>query len=92
MVRALKDRVIVGAGGRIEIAQSDLAQGTEAEVIVLVEEPARSPASMQQHSESRPLTEFFGACRGMFNSAEEADAYVRELREDWERPCYPQKP
>lgn len=34
-----------------------------------------------------PLASYFGACRGQFASAEAVDAYVRELRDEWdERP------
>ena len=33
-----------------------------------------------------PLTSLIGACAGQFASAEEADAYVRELRDEWDRP------
>jgi hypothetical protein len=78
MVQALKQRITIGAGGRVQIDHTDLPEGRAAEVIVLLEEPA-SPAA-------RPLSSLFGAWKGQFASPEEVDAYVRELRDEWESP------
>jgi hypothetical protein len=86
MVRALKDRVVVGVGGRIEIPQSDLAQGTQAEVIVLVDEPAGPQPASPDAENVRPLTSFIGACQGTYGrTSEEADRYLRGLRDEWDR-------
>jgi len=38
MVNALKQKVIVQSGGRIEIVAPELVEGSEAEVIVLIED------------------------------------------------------
>jgi hypothetical protein len=86
MVRAIKDRVTVGAGGRIEIARPDLPEGTQAEVIILVEEPAGTQPGASLDRNIRPLTSFIGKCRGTYgNTPEEADRYLRELRDEWDR-------
>ena len=46
MIQAIKQTVTVKAAGRIEIAASELPEGTEAEVIVLVNE-AQRPETQQ---------------------------------------------
>lgn len=80
MVQAIKQRITVGAGGRIQIDHTDLPEGRTAEVIVLLDDPtAVNPPA-------RSLSSLFGACQGQFASAEEADAYVRNLRDEWDRP------
>lgn len=72
MTRAIRHHVTVQEGGRIEL-QSDLAAGQAAEVIVLIEEV----------TESRPITEFFGAGRGAYASPEDAERFLREERDQW---------
>ncbi len=47
MVAAIKQIVTVQAGGRIEIRSSQLEAGTQAEVIVLVDETQLEPASQR---------------------------------------------
>jgi hypothetical protein len=52
-----------------------LAVGTQAEIIVLVE----------QSSEAPPLVSFIGKGKGCFSNAAEVDAFIRAERDDWER-------
>lgn len=81
MVRAIKERIVVGPAGRVTIDRSDLPEGSSAEVIVLVDD---SPAAGQPSP--RSLSSYIGAMKGQFQSAADADAYVRELRDEWDRP------
>lgn len=73
----IKEHVTVGKDGRIEIFRPELPEGSTAEVTIVADEPAASG--------SRPLSSLLGACKGQFASPEEADAYLRELREEWDR-------
>ena len=78
MVRAIKERTVVGPAGRVVIDHSDLPEGSSAEVIVLVDDQAvTSPQA------PRPLSSYIGAMKGQFKSAADADAYIRELRDEW---------
>jgi hypothetical protein len=81
MVQALKQRVTIGAGGRVQIDASDLPEGRTAEVIVLVEE---APVASKPEARPTRLSDFIGKAKGSFASAEEADAYIRELRDEWD--------
>jgi hypothetical protein len=76
MVTALKKTVTVQPGGLIEIRSPELTPGSNAEVIVLVEQP---------HAGSSTLSSFIGAAKGTFNSIEEADAFLSNEREQWDR-------
>ena len=79
-MNALKKRVVVQAGGRIEIRVPELKAGTTAEVIVL--EEAEASEGPNGHV---PLRDLIGACRGMFATPEEADAFLSAEREAWDR-------
>jgi hypothetical protein len=81
MVRAIRQRTIVGPAGRVVIDRSDLPQGSPAEVIVVVDEQT----VVDRHTPA-PLSSYIGAMRGQFKTAADADAYVRELRDEWDRP------
>ncbi|MEW6251429.1 MAG: hypothetical protein AB1716_12335 [Planctomycetota bacterium] len=78
MVRAIKEIVVIGPGGLIQIRRPDLPVGTEVEVIVMVDEELEAGAPP-------PLTSLFGAAKGIFASGEEADAFLRAERDAWER-------
>jgi len=80
MVRAIKERAIVGPAGRVVIDRSDLPEGSFAEVIVLVDDQATADQAR------RPLTSYICALKGQFKSAVDADAYIRELRDERGRP------
>ena len=76
MIQAIRERVTVKPGGRIEICHPELAAGTEAEIIIMVEHPT---------VESPPLVSFIGKGKGCFSSADEVDAFIRAERDAWER-------
>jgi hypothetical protein len=76
MEQALRQRVTILPGGKIELQSPDLPVGEEAEVIVLVAPP---------QARRRNLSEFIGAGKGLFKSADEVDAYINEERDSWER-------
>lgn len=76
MVRAIKERTVIGPAGRVIIDHSDLPEGSAAEVIVLVDDQTAVQSL-------RPLTSYIGAMKGQFPSAGEADGYIRELRDEW---------
>jgi hypothetical protein len=75
MVAAIKQLVTVQPGGLIEIRSDQLRAGSTAEVIVLTEATGNAPMH-------RPLTSFIGAGKGAFETAEEVDAYINDIR-DW---------
>jgi hypothetical protein len=68
VVTALKQTVTVQQGGRIEIRSSELSEGSQAEVIILVEEVKRTI----------PLASMIGKGEGSFDSPESVDDYLRE--------------
>jgi hypothetical protein len=79
MVAAIKQQVTVQPGGVIEIRSPELTPGSSAEVIVLLSS-IDGPAST-----GRTLESFIGVGKGQFKSVEEIDAYIRELRDEWDR-------
>jgi hypothetical protein len=76
MTRAIREHVVVREGGTIEVHHPDLSAGTEAELIILVEQPKTEPP---------PLTSLIGKAKGCFASAEEVDSFLRAERDAWER-------
>ncbi|HEX4959210.1 MAG TPA: hypothetical protein VF173_00125 [Thermoanaerobaculia bacterium] len=77
MIQVIRERVIVEREGVIEVRHPELATGTQAEIIVLIEQPA---------AEMPPLASFVGKGKGCFANAAEVDAFLRGERDDWE-PC-----
>lgn len=73
MLQAIRRRVTVQPGGRIEIVAPELTDGSQAEVIVLEERPPRR----------RPLAELIGQAKGAFSSPEVADSFLRQERDAW---------
>ncbi len=78
-MHAIKERVRVGTGGRIVLSRPEISAGTEAEVIIMVEEQLVS-----RRSTERPLADFLGAGTGCFADAKEIDAFLRAERDSWE--------
>ena len=72
MTEAIRQRVTVQPGGRIEIIAPQLKAGSQAEVSIL-----------EGRAERRRLAELIGQARGSFASPGEADAFVREERDRW---------
>jgi hypothetical protein len=81
MVRAIKETVTVGEGGRIEIPHSELPAGSKADVIVTLNEPA-----VNGHSsvEGAPPGGDLAVVKREFKLPEEADAYLEYLRKEWD--------
>lgn len=77
MVAAIRQRVTVQAGGVIEVRSPELRPGDSADVIILVEPPIAEPQP--------PLVSFIGSAKGSFASVAEADAFIRNERDTWER-------
>ena len=65
----------VKAGDIPKSWQVDLPDDPEAPVTVLIT-PAGKPSG-------RRLVDFIGAGKGVYGSREEADAYIRNLRDEW---------
>ena len=85
MLPVIRQTLTVQADGRIEIRSPQLRPGDQAEVIVLLSgtrEPGPAPAPAPP---GRNLTSFIGAAKGTFQSAQDVDAYVRGLRDEWDR-------
>jgi len=80
MVRAIKECTVVGPAGRVVIDHSDLPEGSSAEVIVLVDDRTAVDSQVPRSPSS-----YVGAMKGQFKSAADADAHVRELRDEWDR-------
>jgi hypothetical protein len=76
MTQAIREHVTIEREGVIEIHHPALAVGTQAEIIVLVEQPV---------TERPPLVSFIGKGKGCFANAAEVDAFIRAERDDWER-------
>jgi hypothetical protein len=74
MVTALKQTVKIQQGGRIEIHSPELPEGSNAEVIVLVEPTRRTV----------PLASLIGKGRGSFDSPRHVDDYLHEERDSWD--------
>lgn len=80
MATAIKQSVTIQPGGVVQVISPELPAGARAEVTVVVEEP--------RHPSARPrrfLASFIGSAKGQFRSVEEIDAYIRELRDEWDR-------
>jgi len=75
MVQAIRQKVIVQTGGRIEIHVPEFSPGTHAEVIVLEDGP---PAKKQK------LRSLIGSGKGSFSTPEKADTFLRRERDSWE--------
>lgn len=76
MIQTIREHVTIKPGGMIEIHRPDLPAGTEAEIIIIVEQPE---AAMP------PLVSFVGKGKGCFTSAGEVGAFIRAERDGWER-------
>lgn len=77
MRNAIKQRVTVQPGGRIEVFVPELPEGTTADVIVL--ETARDEPSVRKTT----LSQVIGAGRGAFTSPQEVDQFIRAERDQW---------
>jgi len=71
---AVKQKVLVQKGGRIELSSPELPEGSTAEVIVLLESNEVVPA----------LESLLGKAKGNFESFRDADEFTRRERDAWE--------
>ena len=78
MVRAIKEIVVIGPGGVIEIRRPDLPVGAAAEVIVMVNEDAEGQPPP-------PLSSLLGRADSGYASGEDVDAFLRAERDAWDR-------
>ncbi|WP_420457015.1 hypothetical protein [Rubrivirga sp.] len=91
----IRQRVPV-VDGRLEVSDPALRGVTEAEVVVTVPEPAGDDPPPDREAQTPtaeeegalppppPLTEMIGAAKGLFETPEEVDAYIRALRNEWD--------
>jgi hypothetical protein len=75
MVRAIKQIVTVQPGHRVELTASELVPGERVEVIVLLV-PGPRRKSYQA---------LLGSGRGAYATPDEADEFLRRLRDEWDR-------
>jgi hypothetical protein len=69
---AIKQTVTVQPGGRVEVTSSELPEGREAEVIILVSD---------RRSAARPIASFLGAGQGAYETINDADRAIRQGRD-----------
>ena len=75
---AIRQTVIVGDGGVVQVRSGDLPPGATAEVVVRV---AEGPvASLAPKAPRRTLSSFIGAGKGSFANIKEVDDHVRATR------------
>ncbi len=77
MATAVRLQTVVLPGGKIEVSAPELVPGQRATVfVVLEEEPAKK----------RPALDIIAGFKGhgVFKTAEEVDAYIREERDSWD--------
>lgn len=75
MIKAFRHKVKIQSGGILEIHSSDLPEGMDADVIILVDE---SP------NPNKPLSQLIGAAKGCYQNPGEADAFLRGERDRWD--------
>ena len=74
MVQVLKQSVVVGPGGHVELQSDQLPEGRRVEVVVWLPEDGQDT----------PLSDMIGAARGVFPTPEAVDEFIRELRDEWD--------
>jgi hypothetical protein len=80
MQTALRMEATILPGHRLEISDPDLPEGAKVQVfVVLPEKPARARRSMLEFLASLPAEPL------LFKTPQDADRYVQEERDSWER-------
>jgi hypothetical protein len=69
----VRQKVTGQPGGLIALQSPDFVEGTEVEVIVLLEPPVQAS-----------LASLIGTGKGSFATAQEADQFIRQERDSWE--------
>lgn len=75
MVTVFKQALIVQTDGVIEIHSQNLRKGAEIEIIIHLKEP----------QPKRTLSSFIGSGRGCYATAAQAEAFLQQERESWEK-------
>lgn len=78
MVKAIRQHVTVGPGGIVEVQSPDLPVGAEAEVIVLVDQPASAPNAADA---AERLAAFRKLRKELNLTPESAAKWIDELRQ-----------
>ena len=73
MVEVIRKKVVVEAGGKVQLEQTGLTEGAVAELVVLVDD----------NPSKRRARDLFGSGKGGFNSPEDATRFIRQEREAW---------
>ena len=76
MVSAIRETVIVEEGGVVRLCSQELSPGSRVEVIVIPE--TASPDRV-------PLATLQGSAKGVYDSPQQADAFIRSERQQWDR-------
>jgi hypothetical protein len=79
MLNAIKQEVTVLPNGVVPFRSPELRAGSRVEVIVLLKETSPSPPR------KRSLLSFMGKGKGAFATPEQADAFIRQERDTWEK-------
>ncbi len=79
MTTAIRQNVVIQAGGRIELRDPQLPTGATAEVIVLL----NLPLAEASEETAPPLTSLIGAAKGGFATPEEVDRFLNQERDAW---------
>ena len=75
MQSALRKSITVQYGGRVEFLVPELAEGTTAEVILIVDADSETPETS--------LSALIGLAKGCYSSSSEADEFIRQERDAW---------
>lgn len=75
MITAFKQEVTVQTDGVLEIHSPELKLGTRAEIIILLKEPIPQ----------RTLLSIIGTGRGCYATSAQADVFLQQERELWEK-------
>jgi len=79
MTTTINTTVTVGPGGEVRLQDDRLRPGTRARVMVIGEEEHEMPRI--------PMSQWIGACRGLYKSVEEIDREIDGFRNQWDRPA-----
>lgn len=75
MTRAIRQKARIQSGGLLEIRSSELPEGVDVDVIVLLEDDSVSPVS---------LSKLRGAAKGCYRSAQEINEFICQERDQWD--------
>ena len=78
----IRQTVTVESEGVLEVRSPEFVRGASAEVIVrLAEGPS---ATAEPAMPKRTMMSLFGSAKGLFNSPEEVDEFLRRERDSWD--------